>query len=647
MLALPPYEDELLYSTMARYHYYSGNRNFKDTIEETHGSRSAIPTLYLPSNLEHLCRQLSLNITFTPEYLIQKHTMAPAYLPFLPRERQSKIISEMISGNGVSLYLLSGIMAGSLGEIKRLRYCPTCVLQDFEHYDEAYFHRAHHFQGVKLCYKHGCYIRDYPIRYRDTSRLEYIRLDHRKINLDVLTEQDPILHKHYMLIATSANFLLNVDLEMDQWVVYKKYISVLRMRGLLTCKEHVKQQDLYDEFSQQFNNNFLKIIGCEIDSGNEFNWLKCLTRKPDNAVHPLRHILFIIFLYGSMQQFLNTSDDTSYFGTAPWRCLNPAAEHYGNKVINDCKVAADYKTRQPVGTFACMCGFVYSRRGPDQRTEDQFKIGRVKCYGPVWEEKLIKLVKERSHSIREIARLLKSDSKTIVKYARKQGLDGFLKSKMSMHTSLVEPSGLKRQYSSLWEQYTRDILKHMKLKPEETRNEIRRALAKQYIWLYRNDRGWFEEHLPSPILRKDRSENYPVTVYWEQRDTDILSEIDSIYPQLMANKKPVRVTRSLIGRVLGISALLEKHRDKLPKTRQLLDYITESVEEFQLRRVDLICSNIQETKELKVWKILKKAGLRSDVSERVIERIQQDIDVLKDLISSHDEHAAGLDYEVA
>ncbi len=44
-----PYPDELLYSAVARYHFYSGNIDCKDTLEELFGSRSVISSVGIGS----------------------------------------------------------------------------------------------------------------------------------------------------------------------------------------------------------------------------------------------------------------------------------------------------------------------------------------------------------------------------------------------------------------------------------------------------------------------------------------------------------------------------------------------------------------------------------------------------------------------
>ena len=54
-----PYENELLYSCIVRYHFYSGNTNFKDTIEECFGKRTIIPTFEFGGRIEYLTKELS------------------------------------------------------------------------------------------------------------------------------------------------------------------------------------------------------------------------------------------------------------------------------------------------------------------------------------------------------------------------------------------------------------------------------------------------------------------------------------------------------------------------------------------------------------------------------------------------------------
>ena len=75
-----PYPDELLYSSIARYHKYAGNADMLDTLEELFGKRTVIPNFYLAGNLNYLCNEL--NGSYDSNNLIDKHTIFKFYKSF-------------------------------------------------------------------------------------------------------------------------------------------------------------------------------------------------------------------------------------------------------------------------------------------------------------------------------------------------------------------------------------------------------------------------------------------------------------------------------------------------------------------------------------------------------------------------------------
>ncbi|MCM3034038.1 TniQ family protein [Niallia sp. MER 6] len=77
-----PYPDELIYSAIARYHFYSGNIDYKDTLEEVFQSRSVIPSVEIGSHFSILAEQLGSN--YSVESLLAKHTIYLTMLRFFP-----------------------------------------------------------------------------------------------------------------------------------------------------------------------------------------------------------------------------------------------------------------------------------------------------------------------------------------------------------------------------------------------------------------------------------------------------------------------------------------------------------------------------------------------------------------------------------
>jgi hypothetical protein len=77
--------------------------------------------------------------------------------------------------------------------------------------------------------------------------------------------------------------------------------------------------------------------------------------------------------------------------------------------------------------------------------------------------------------------------------------------------------------------------------------------------------------------------------------------------------KPVPINVSRIGKHIGKLALLERHLDKMPRTKKLLDQVVKTNEEYQTRRIDWAVKELEaEGIELKWWRVVRKAGIRDD-----------------------------------
>ena len=95
-----PYPNELIYSAIARYHFYSGNIDYKDTLEEVFQSRSVIPSVEIGYHFHALVQQMGNH--YSVEKLLAKHTIYPFYAPFLSKQRQQEIMQD-VQGDGKGL----------------------------------------------------------------------------------------------------------------------------------------------------------------------------------------------------------------------------------------------------------------------------------------------------------------------------------------------------------------------------------------------------------------------------------------------------------------------------------------------------------------------------------------------------------------
>jgi hypothetical protein len=111
-------------------------------------------------------------------------------------------------------------------------------------------------------------------------------------------------------------------------------------------------------------------------------------------------------------------------------------------------------------------------------------------------------------------------------------------------------------------------------------------------------------------------------VNWDKRDEAVLAEAQTAVRELLKRQPPMRVTVSRVGKVIGSLPLLEQHSDKLPLTKAYLDTVTESQEQFQIRRVEWAANALNaQGKVVKEWEVIRLAGLGKTCSDKVSEAV--------------------------
>ncbi|WP_375199896.1 TnsD family transposase [Bacillus sp. RS11] len=599
-----PYPNELIYSAIARYHFYSGNIDCKDTLEELFDNRSVIPSVGIGSYFSVLAEKLGAQ--YSVESLLANHTIYPYYSSFLSKQRQQEILND-VKEDGKALYTRLGMIAGSICIKNGIYYCAICAKSDIEQYGEPYIHREHQLQGIDYCPHHEVLLREYPV-IKD-SRIEYIRFELNHMNLSELYEIDP--HKEMSVyLAKQAYKLLHLPLhKLSREDINSKYKALLREHNLITASNRVRQHELYQAFKITFSSDFLKCYQSELSEEDEYNWIKVLTRNMKRHVHPFRHLLFLYFLKHDIEELVVLTKDLGAFGTGPFPCLNKAASHYKQLIIQKVEVTRDYKSKNLIGTFTCSCGFIYARK----QTTDMFEIGRVKAFGGVWIEKLKTLTQEKL-SIRAMAKILGVDSKTIKRY-------------LSGSVELKQAASHEHSVNKL-SQYKKELLNEIRQNPRLSHTELREQFPKQYMYLYRNEKSYLESMLP-----KVQRQNKPTTsVNWLKRDQQYVQRIKKLYLKLIQEPKPIRITKSVLGRRLGILANLERHLDKLPKTNKLLHDITESVPEFQLRRCyKIIDELLKQNSTIDLWRIQGVAAIKSHHFHEIKPQLKRYIEIKQEV----------------
>jgi hypothetical protein len=612
-----PYKDELLYSAFARYHFQSGNIDLKDTLRELFGKDSVIPNLEIGSNLSYLCQRIGNH--YNANKLLQNHTIFPYYSPFLPEKRKQELISDICNSDATGVFTKIGIVAGSICKKVGIWYCPQCAKRELNQLGEVFIHREHQLQGVLLCPHDGAFLKKYPIDKLNTSRVAYIRFDENLMDFNLEYTDNAEWYKKHKDISVAAYFLLCNDLSgTSKKGILNKYKNLLYERELANAKLRVKQDELHESFVNYYGISFLMELQSLPDKKDEYNWLRVATRNVARTVHPLRHILLINYLTGNMSSFFaEIKKEFKPFGEGPWPCLNKASNHYLQPVIYTHTVTSDCKTGQPVATFSCQCGFVYSRRGPDKEFEDRYHFGRIKEFGSAWEERLRNFLYESKLSQNAIARELNCDPNTVKKYSQKLLVEKQNVSVLSKRNpSLIKKALLfKNREVIVFAIYSR-----------LSRTETRIVFKKEYAYLYRHDKKWLFSILPSAQKSKGGNEH----VDWVHRDENILFQLRTAYEMLLNLEKPIRITRTKLANQIRQSALIEHYPTKLPLSMAFIKAACESKRDYQIRRCKkIIEGKVKADKPIRVWELQREAGLKKEDLLEIKPFIEQWIKTIK------------------
>ena len=583
------YPGELLYSAIARYQIRSGNLSPKLTIEELFNSRSITATADLPCGLDNLVKNLPPHSSITVDSLIQHHTLYPFYSPFLPPKRAKQIEISMRGIYGGDIHNKAGIMASAINTPNYFRFCPDCLQQDLNKYGETYWHRLHQVPGVLFCPIHKIALQNSEISFQGFNKHEYYGASPDNFRVDsVKNDYSEMISAKLITLSQDSLYLLknNFPNRTLEWFT-KRYQTLLIERGYANSTGRVKQKRLIDDFVFFYGQDFLQAIDSMVTYEDTSNWLSQIVRKHRKVFHPIRHLLMIRFLTNSLDTFFQNNRQYRPFGRTPWLCLNAAADHYLQPVITDLKVSHCLENKKPLGTFTCSCGMIYSRSGEDKTEEDKLRIGRVITYGQVWEDKLRELVEVKKLGLRVTARELKVDPNSIKRYVALLDLTpSWTKNKPQVKSKKALSTDTKDI-----KQHKRDIWLNLQSKnPELSKTEIRKLAPDVYTWLYRHDRQWLNKN--SPKLRNPKASVNKVD--WNVRDIEILIQVKNAVEQLLKEEKPVRITIGKVGVSLGFKGLFDKHLDKLSETKAYLELVTETVEDFQIRRIDWAIAELED-----------------------------------------------------
>lgn len=326
----------------------------------------------------------------------------------------------------------------------------------------------------------------------------------------------------------------------------------------------------------------------------------------------------------SAEEFFDDFQEYKPFGDRPYPCLNLASNHYRELLIKECKVFDNIskeveKQGIPLGVFSCECGFIYQRLGPDKSEKDKYSYSKVREYGKVWEEEFKDLWATLSFSLTAIGERLGISSTSVGRQAIRLEVPMNCKNTRVLQ-GYDRHRNPKKSFSEIRAKYRADWLKLREENPGLTRHQLVDEGNFLYLWLNREDREWFQKHLPEQVTARKKTE----ILNWKQIDENLAEKVESICKEILSSKEfPVRICISEIIRRIGNKTWLEKREKKLPLTTKVIEKYQETLEDYMLKKIKWTTERFIKDKELPtIHQFKKRAVIRNKTSENSI-KIQQ------------------------
>ncbi|MCL4786456.1 MAG: TniQ family protein, partial [Verrucomicrobia bacterium] len=521
-----PYPDELLYSLCARFSDRMQFGTETGTMLALYGSRHAIATVDLPHRLGALASQLPPGHPCTVDVIIDQHTFLPYYGPFLTKPTYGQVRAWMAASTKASARVKCGACTNRVRPPKFFRYCPECVQENRARLGETYWRRLFQLPGVEVCPIHEVFLEPSDIRLDPLpNRHKYYSAEKARLGSTVhrVDHKNPA-HRILLNLARRIDWLLQrARLNPGLESLHLRHQTVLAGKGFVTRAGSIRMAEVQQEIIKFYGPKLLELLRCALPDDKGDGWLGHLLRKTNTAVAPLRHLVLLTALDVDLERFFTVTQheqpaQDAATPASPWPCLNPVCKHRDTLIVSK----AEPQPPDGNGTVHLIircphCGFAYRLRDND---EVPVRASHVVDYGPTWKNLLCQQWSDTSITLRQMAKTLGVDPKTVKQRAIDLGLPFPRSGKRPVtKRGLYVPK--RRDHAKRLEDHRRAWAELRANNPTAGTKALRVQSPALYAWLYRCDQTWLKNHQPArlpPTVTR-------VHVDWAKRDEELVGQV--------------------------------------------------------------------------------------------------------------------------
>lgn len=551
--------DETLYSLCCREHCVSGNTSHADTcvslFDHTYvGSRTDFP-----ARLDALTRN-SKGVLGSPQEIINNHSMLPFFLHWQSEQLKSQILhAALVSSTKavVSAKYRLGLMSSSFPSRLPLKACSACIKADLEQYSTPYWHLSHQYPGVWYCKVHKLLLQEHSVD-AELFRIKIWQLPSLNTLLPLNTEGHTLINTEALTSISRLGSIceaygrLSLEISLDQETVLKTHYEALES---LTLRANSKL--LLTELSHSYCLAICDLINIPelsvlpLTAQEAKSQLATLFKKRASNTHPLRHLCFVYFLYGSWETFWKAYN-RNIINNHPISALRSSAG-----AVSTSKTTSDLSAKILVlkNTVKCSSKEASKILGINIET---LIIHAERCGVPYPKrpKKLTPLIRAsilnelgKCIDLQKISDLYQVSIKTL-KILLRANPEIYLAHRTEKHKNLI------KSYRQRW---TLNIQLHK----NETIRELRELDSQAYTWLYRHDQKWLKN------INKTRTKhttNNRLSL-WKTRDNALLALLLPAIQSLQENK--CLSLSNIFNRVPRLKKHI-RNLGKLPKTYEVL-----------------------------------------------------------------------------
>lgn len=484
--AAPPFlpallADETLYSWCARYHRLSGNHLAAHTSRQLFGSATAGLMQDFPSHLSALVERTGSQLG-NVEMLAHHHTLLGFYTSFRPVETSQAALVSMAGISVERLKFRLGLPSSRLGATHPLKACPVCMQEDRQNMGVAYWHVEHQWPAVWICLAHQVPLWSCAAKTKILNNLQWLLPEDIEAKYWETPEQ-AILDGWHILerMADYASQCHQVaGLHLDPVTLRYTYLAGLKKLGWLTRSGMIRMKETRSDFLHQ-TSALEGISGFEFIKsvrGEGGGFLGVLLHAARGHKHPVKHLLLMSFLFRRWQDFWETYQamlavPTKGQNSDLMQNDDPRRRELADLVKKDGLTISESARR--LGVTLDLALYWARKDGMPYRRRPRVIQAALL---PVLNEAL-----HRGENREEVAKLAGISVDAVTR---------FLDSHPDLKTSWAEAHLVKQR-----ETYRAHYLAVLAENPEASLTFLRTLPGCGYKWLYRHDRDWLSEHLPS------------------------------------------------------------------------------------------------------------------------------------------------------